>query len=260
MDGRPPLVAIPACRKFIAPHPFNAVGEKYINAVVAAAKALPVLIPTLGGALPIRHLIGRIDGLMLTGSPSNVEPHHYAGSPSREGTLHDPHRDATTLPLIRAAVAAGIPVLAVCRGHQEVNVALGGSLHQNLQDVPGMLDHREDEDAPLERQYAPAHPVTLAPGGLLARLAGAGQAQVNSLHAQGIDRLADGLQVEATAPDGLVEGYCLAHPGQYLLGVQWHPEWRVLEDPLSTAIFASFGAACRRYAGSARHERDTELV
>ncbi len=260
MDGRPPLVAIPACRKFIAPHPFHAVGEKYVSAVSAAAGALPVLVPPLGAALSVRELLGRIDGLMLTGSPSNVEPRHYAGSPSRVGTLHDPHRDATTLPLIRAAVAAGIPVLAVCRGHQEVNVALGGTLHQNVHEVPGMMDHREDEVAPLERQYAPAHPIRLTPGGLLARLAGSDEARVNSLHAQGVDRLAEGLAVEAVAPDGLVEAYRLADSGQYLLGIQWHPEWRVLEDPLSTAIFESFGAACRRYAGSARHERDIELV
>jgi len=260
MDGRPPLVAIPACRKHIAPHPFHAVGEKYINAVASAAGALPMLLPALGGGLTPANVLGRIDGLMLTGSPSNVQPRHYRGPPSREGTSHDPHRDATTLPLIRAAVAAGIPVLAVCRGHQEVNVALGGTLHQNVQELPGMLEHRADSDQQLDVQYGPAHALELAADGLLARLAGTSRVEVNSLHAQGVDRLADGLVVEATAPDGLVEGYRLDDDGQYLLGVQWHPEWRVLDDAFSTAIFRSFGEACREFAARGMHGRDHELV
>jgi putative glutamine amidotransferase len=260
MDGRRPLVAIPACRRFLPPHPFHVVGEKYVTAVLAAARAVPVLVPALGGALPLADLLGRIDGLVLTGSPSNVEPHHYAGAASREGTLHDPHRDATTLPLVRAALAAGMPVLAICRGFQEVNVALGGTLHQNVHELPGMLDHREVDDADLEQRYAAAHAIRLAPGGMLERLAGRGEVLVNSLHAQGVDRLADGLAVEATAPDGLVEAYRLANTGQFLLAVQWHPEWRVLDDPFSVAIFESFGAACRRFAGSVQHERHSELV
>jgi putative glutamine amidotransferase len=258
--SRRPLVAVPACRKFIAPHPFHAVGEKYVNAVATAAGALPLLVPPLGGALGIRDLLGRVDGLMLTGSPSNVEPHHYAGPRSREGTAHDPHRDHTTLPLIDAAVAAGMPVLALCRGFQEVNVALGGSLHQNVQELPGMLDHRENGRATLEQQYAPSHDVQLTPGGLLAKLAGCERVRVNSLHAQGVDRLAEALSVEATASDGLVEAYRIGAPDQFLLAVQWHPEWRVLEDPLSRAIFESFGAACRRYSGHRSHEPDRELV
>ena len=145
--ARRPLVAVPACRRFIAPHPFHVAGEKYISALVCAAGVVPVLLPALGGALSLPSLLGRVDGLMLTGSPSNVEPSRYGGPPSRTGTAHDPHRDATTLPLIRAAVAAGLPVLAICRGYQEVNVALGGTLHQNVHELPGMLDHREDKSA-----------------------------------------------------------------------------------------------------------------
>lgn len=260
IDGRRPLVAIPACRRILDPHPFHVVGEKYINAVVSAADAVPVLVPALGPGLAIADLLGRVDGLMLTGSPSNVEPHHYAGRASRHGTAHDPHRDATTLPLIRAVVAAGLPVLAICRGFQEVNVALGGSLHQNVQDLPGMLDHREDESADLEHRYAPVHELELSPGGALQALAAGRQVRVNSLHAQGVDRLADALLVEATAPDGLIEAFRLRDDRQFLLGVQWHPEWRVLDDPFSRAIFHSFGAACRRFAHRAQHEHDHELV
>lgn len=259
-SGRQPLVAIPTCRKFIAPHPFHAVGEKYVTALITAADALPLLVPALGDGLPLRDLLGRLDGLMLTGSPSNVEPHHYGGEPSPPGTLHDPDRDATTLPLIRAAIEAGMPVLAICRGFQELNVALGGSLHQRVEERPNMLDHREDKNAPLETQYAPAHRVDLVPGGLLADLAGNQSAHVNSLHSQGIDRLADPLLVEATAPDGLVEAYRLACDDQFALGIQWHPEWRVLENPFSVAIFRQFGAACRHYAQAGAHELDIAVV
>ena len=255
----PPLVAVPACRKFIAPHPFHAVGEKYVAALALAAGVTPLLVPALGDAGVLRGLLGRVDGLMLTGSPSNVEPARYGGPASRPGTAADPHRDRTTLPLIREAVERGLPVLAVCRGFQEVNVALGGTLHQNVQDVPGMLDHREDHDAPLERQYGPAHAVDLAPGGRLAALAGSARVEVNSLHAQGVARLAASLAVEATAPDGLVEGFRL-DGGGYLLGVQWHPEWRVLDNPFSRALYADFGDACRRHAAGGRDERHRRVV
>lgn len=260
MDGRTPIVAIPACRKMIAPHQFHAVGEKYINAVATAARAMPLVVPALGGALPIRSLLGRIDGLMLTGSPSNVEPHHYGGPRSREGTLHDPHRDVTSLALIRTAVAAGLPVLAICRGLQEVNVALGGTLHQNVHEIDGMLDHRERPDSGPDVGYGPAHAVRLTPGGLLQRLHGDAAAEVNSLHAQAVDRLADGVVVEATASDGLIEAFRLDDPAQYLLAVQWHPEWQVLDNPFYHAIFESFGDACREFAARDTHGRHHELV
>src|SRR5690606_5175689 len=215
-------------------------------AVVEGAGATPVLLPSLHGLDPDQWL-ARMDGLLLTGSPSNIEPHHYDGGPSWEGNLHDPARDATTLALAPRAIAMGLPVLAICRGLQEVNVALAGSLHQKVHEVPGMQDHREDTQAPLELQYGPAHEVVLAPGGLLAAAAGAGRATVNSLHGQGIARLAEGLVVEATAPDGLVEAYRGTGPG-FLLAVQWHPEWQVASNPFYLAIFRAFGDACRAWA------------
>ena len=151
-------------------------------------------------------------------------------------------------------------MLGLCRGLQEINVALGGTLHQHVHEQPGMLDHREDPDADLEIRYGPAHPLDLEPGGRLARLAGATRVEVNSLHAQGVDRLAPGLVVEARAPDGLVEAFRLACDDQYLLAVQWHPEWRVLDDPFSSAIFESFGDACRAFACASRDERHHDLV
>lgn len=231
-------------------HPFHAVGEKYARAVLDAAGGLPLLIPSLAEELKLDDLVERFDGLLFTGSPSNVEPRHYEGPPSRPGTLHDPARDATTLPLIRKAVGAGVPVLGICRGFQEVNVAFGGSLHQRVHEVAGYLDHRDDESQPLDVQYGPAHEVILESGGLLRSLAGAERVRVNSLHSQGIERLGPGLAVEARAPDGLVEAFRVEGAQRFALAVQWHPEWKVMDNPLSRALFAAFGAACRARAES----------
>jgi putative glutamine amidotransferase len=184
-----------------------------------------------------------VDGLLLPGSPSNVAPALYGGAPPRRGTLGDPARDAAALPLVRAAAAAGVPMLCICRGFQELNVAFGGTLHQHVHEIAGRLDHREDETAPLEVQYGPAHPLRILPGGMLAEIAGAETAMVNSLHHQGIDRLAPPLRAEALAPDGQIEAVSMPEARGFLLGVQWHPEWRWAEQPLSRAILAAFGAA-----------------
>lgn len=251
---RIPLVGLPSDRKQIGHHPFQAVGEKYIRAVVDGAGCLPVLVPSLTPPLDLRALLENLDGLLLTGAHSNVEPHHYGNEPSYPGNVHDPARDATTLGIVPLAIEMGVPVLALCRGCQEVNVALGGSLHQKVHDVPGYDDHRENPDEPLGVQYAPSHRVDLAEGGLLARIAGAREARVNSLHGQGLRTLGRGLVVEATAPDGLVEAVRLddrgmfEEPGPFLLAVQWHPEWRVGENPFYLGIFQAFAAACRERA------------
>lgn len=250
---RAPLVGLPCDRKQIGHHPFQAVGEKYIRAVVDGAGCLPVLLPSLAPPLDLRALLGSLDGLLLTGAYSNIEPHHYGSEPSFEGNLHDPARDATTLGIVPLAIELGLPVLAICRGLQEVNVALGGSLHQKVHDIVGFADHREDPEEPLGVQYAPSHVVELAEGGLLAGIAGGREAWVNSLHGQGIRRLGDGLVVEATAPDGLVEAVRLDRgrpdaPDPFLLAVQWHPEWRVTENPFYLGTFQAFAAACRARA------------
>ena len=257
-----PVVGIPADVRQIGIHPFHAVGEKYINGVAHGADALPVLIPAFGegqdlhamaGHIDIEDLVARLDGLFLTGSPSNVEPHLYDGPPSADGTLHDAQRDVTTLPLIEAAIEGGLPLFAVCRGIQELNVALGGTLHQQLDTVPGLIKHSEDKSVPREKQYDPAHKARLAEGGLLAGLAGAPEIDINSLHNQGIDKLSDRLVAEATAPDGIVEAVRVADAPGFTLGVQWHPEWRVRENPLSMAMFGAFGDACRGRAAARTH-------
>jgi putative glutamine amidotransferase len=248
MSLRRPVIGLPADRRMIGPHPFHAVGEKYIRAVVEAAGAIPFLIPSLGEALDLDEVLDRLDGILFTGSPSNVEPHRYEGPPSAPGTLHDPARDATTLPLIPGAVAAGVPVLGICRGFQEMNVAFGGTLHQRIHEVPGMMDHRDDESLPLDEQYGPAHEVSLEPEGLLRRLAGIERVRVNSLHSQGVDRLGADLAVEARAPDGLVEAFRVRNAPRFAIAVQWHPEWRVMSNTFSRALFAAFGAASRERA------------
>jgi putative glutamine amidotransferase len=241
---RKPLIGIPADRRILGPHPFHCVGEKYIAAVAEAADAIPLLIPALGER-DFDQLLGTLDGILLTGSPSNVEPHRYAGPASDPDTLHDPHRDATTLPLIPHAIEAGLPLFAICRGFQEMNVAFGGTLYQKVQTVAGLGDHREDKEQPLEVQYAPAHEIELVPGGQLREWAGTDRVMVNSLHSQGVQTLGNGLEVEAHAPDGLVEAFRVRSAPGFTLAVQWHPEWQVMKNPFSRALFAAFGDAAR---------------
>lgn len=249
-----PLVGLPSDRKQIGPHPFQVAGEKYLRAVVDGAGCLPLVIPSLTPPLDLREVLQHLDGLLLTGAYSNIQPHYYSDEPSQTADAHDPARDATTLGIVPLAIEMGVPVLAVCRGFQEVVVALGGTLHQQVHAVPGLYDHREDTDDPLGLQYAPSHAVDLAEGGLLAGIAGAREARVNSLHGQGLRTLGRGLVVEATAPDGLVEAVRLEQrrplddPGPFLLAVQWHPEWRVTENPFYLGIFQAFAAACRERA------------
>ncbi|WP_437879523.1 gamma-glutamyl-gamma-aminobutyrate hydrolase family protein [Pseudomonas sp. LRF_L74] len=247
--SRMPLIGVTACTKQIGLHPYHIVGDKYLRAVVVAAAGMPLVIPALGDLIDPSSLLENLDGLLFTGSPSNVEPHHYSGPASEPGTPHDPERDRTTLPLIRKAVEAGVPVLGICRGFQEMNVAFGGSLHQKVHEVEGMLDHREPQDQPLEVQYGPAHSMRVQPGGVLAGLGLPGEFAVNSIHGQGVQHLAPGLRVEALAPDGLIEAFSVEQAPAFALGVQWHPEWQVRDNPNYLAIFRAFGEACRKRAG-----------
>jgi putative glutamine amidotransferase len=250
--SRLPLIGIPADRRLYGKHYFHMVGEKYIEAVAQGAKAVPVLVPALGSEIDLPSLLDACDGLLLTGSSSNVEPQHYGGPASEPGTLHDPNRDATTLPLIPQAVAAGLPVLAICRGFQEMNVAYGGTLNPRLHEVPGNLDHRDDESLPLDAQYAPAHEVLLEPGGQLQKIAGRDRLRVNSLHWQGVEKLGGDLAVEARAPDGVIEAFRVADSPTFALALQWHPEWQFARDPFSSALFAAFGKASFRRAIASR--------
>ena len=243
-----PVVGITACRSDLEGRIHHIVQEKYVTAVSAAAGALPLLVPALGRTVANDDLLDSIDGLLLTGSPSNVLPRHYGHPDSRPDTLHDPHRDETTLPLVRRCIERAMPLLAICRGFQEVNVAFGGTLHQHVHELSGMLDHRKHPVPDIDGQYAPAHMVTLGVGGRLHRLLGRQSLEVNSLHSQGVDRLGDGLLVEARAPDGLVEAMSVDGYGSFALAIQWHPEWNALRDPSSRTLFEAFGAACREFS------------
>ena len=240
-----PIIGIPCDRRIYTGHPFHMVGEKYLAAIVQAAKAIPLMIPVLEDPIDFDVLLGHLDGILLSGSYSNVEPHHYDGEPSEEGTLHDSHRDAVTLPMIRHVLDMGMPLFAICRGFQELNVALGGTLHQKVHQVPGYHMHLENPDDPMEVKYGPSHPVSLPEGGLLRSLMGKESMMVNSLHSQGVARLADGVTVEAVADDGLIEAFRVDNAPGFNLAVQWHPEWRATKDEFSMAMFKAFGDACR---------------
>lgn len=256
-----PLIGAIADVKPSHKHVWHRVQEKYLYAVAHGADAQVVILPgTLSAvdasqpAVPpdLERLFAVLDGVFLPGSPSNVNPAIYGSGLDFDDKLLDQSRDDLSLPLIRAAVDRGLPLLGVCRGFQEMNVALGGTLHQHVHDIEGYGDHREP-DGDVDTEYGPAHEVELVEGGILHGLLGSARARVNSLHHQGIDRLAPGLAVEARAPDGLVEAFhveAAAARGHFAVAVQWHPEWRAWSDPLSSALFAAFGRAARTYAAS----------
>jgi putative glutamine amidotransferase len=254
-----PLIGISCCTKQfgIFGMPNHAASDTYVCATDEVIGAVPVLLPANGPTADIETLLDRLDGIVLTGSRSNVHPGLYDGPPHAEGTPEDPNRDGITLPLIRAAVARGVPLLAICRGFQELNVALGGSLHQRIQDLPNRMDHSTPMQPSARVRQGKAHAIRVTPNGWLHRLAGSPEIAVNSLHNQGINQLAPGLVVEGIAPDGLIEAVRVtaseAGPAVgYAVGVQWHPEYDWRTDALSRAIFEQFGAAVRAYAASAR--------
>jgi len=247
-----PVVGIPSCVRQVGLHPFHIVGDKYIRAVTEGSDALAFGLPALGETYDWQELLSRLDGLLITGSPSDVHPALYGGPPSAEGATHDSARDATTLPLIRAALASNMPILAICRGIQELNVAFGGTLHQNLTSVDGRFNHTPAQSLAAEEQYGPAQVVRLTEGGVLARLFGKSEITVNSIHRQGINQLADGLAVEATAQDGQIEAVRVVGTKGFALGLQWHPEWRFWENAESTKLFEAFGQAMVDYATTSK--------
>lgn len=248
--SRSPVVLVPACNRWLGDHAFHIAGRKYVDAVRLAG-ALPLVVPRLepseiDDALDLAH------GVLLTGSPSNVHPSAF-GEAVRDPSLPlDPERDAWTLPLITRALARGVPIFGICRGTQEVNVALGGTLHQAVQEVDGLADHRASDTLPVDVQYAAGHSVEVVDGGLLQSIVGVPRFEVNSLHGQGVKTLASGLRVEAVAPDGLVEAFSMPGAAGFNLCVQWHPEWHAADNPVSVLLFHAFGAAVRQYRDRVR--------
>ncbi|WP_370195886.1 MULTISPECIES: gamma-glutamyl-gamma-aminobutyrate hydrolase family protein [Alphaproteobacteria] len=248
MTASPILVAVPADVRSFENYDWHATPDTYLKALTRVAGATPVIVPALSGEFDVDALLGRVDGLLMTGSASNVHPDRYGVPPSRAHEPFDPARDRLTEAMIRGALAAGVPILCVCRGHQELNVALGGTLATEIQELDGRMDHRATPNKDQRERYATRHAVAVTPGGVLARIVGSDEIRVNSLHRQAIDRLADGLAVEASAPDGTVEAVSVKGAKAFALGVQWHPEYWAETDAASTAIFKAFGDACRAHA------------
>ena len=267
-NPRQPVVLVPACQRQLGRHPFHVAGQKYVDAIRLAG-CVPLVVPA-AQLHELPTLMALADGLLLSGSPSNVHPSHFGEAVHNPALPLDPARDHFTLPAIRQALALGMPLFGICRGFQEVNVALGGSLHQAVHEQPGLNDHRAAADAPVEVEYGFSHPVQATPGGLIDHtLAGLPEVQqgsfmVNSVHGQGIKALAPGLAVEATAPDGLVEAFrhvgtarAPAQPGAFSLCVQWHPEWHAAQNPVSVRLFERFGEACRAYLARKQADRSS---
>lgn len=239
------IVGVTGCNRIVGEHVYHATPARYSLALTTVPNFLPIIVPPIG--MHATLLIDHIDGLLLTGSRSNVSPARYGVLEDLTPDLHDLERDETTLGLLRAAIERGIPVLAICRGLQELNVAYGGTLHQRVQDIPGRLDHRGHGET-LDVRYGPRHEVTLS--GQLMRIIGNQKIQVNSIHQQAIDTPAPNLVVEAYAPDGTIEAVRVKKASAFAFGVQWHPEWDCVSNPDSNAIFTKFREACIEYACS----------
>jgi putative glutamine amidotransferase len=243
-----PLVWLPADHRLLGSQersmPFLVLGDKYARAVKRNAHAQPVLFP-LADADQIDELLALVDGVVLTGSPSNVHPARFGSTLANASLMLDEARDDLTLVLVNACVAQGVPLLGICRGFQEINVALGGTLHQEVHSLPQYQDHRESPEGTYEAQYGPSHAVQFEIGSAFSRWAGADSAMVNSVHGQGVERLAQGLRALGHAPDGLVEAFEVKGAQAFAYAVQWHPEWKASENPFYSAIFKSFGDACR---------------
>jgi putative glutamine amidotransferase len=240
-----PLVAVAADVKDIDGYRWHAAADQYLRALVEGAGVLPLILPSLDN-LDFAALLERVDGVLFPGSRSNVNPTAYGETETETAKPYDPARDKVTLPLIREALAKGVPLFAVCRGMQELNVAAGGSLVSEVQELPGRMDHRAPASDDQKVRFAIRQEVDVKPGGLLARILGTGRHQVNSLHRQAVGRLGENLNVEALAPDGTIEAVSVKNAAAFALGVQWHPEYWVTSDTPSRALFAAFGDAVRK--------------
>ena len=243
-----PLVGLPADTYESHGFLYHSIGDKYVRAVAEAALCTPVMIPSMIDALEIDALLDHFDGILMTGAVSNVHPPHYGETPSTAHEPYDHARDATTLKLIERVIARGMPLFCICRGFQELNVVMGGTLETELQDIEGRLDHRAPVHDDVDVRYAPSHAINIRPGGMLEKMLGKRETMVNSIHRQGIKRLAPGLAVEATAPDGIIEAVSVRDAKTFAFGTQWHPEFKALHNPDSMKLFSAFGEAVRAYA------------
>ncbi|MEQ1541998.1 MAG: gamma-glutamyl-gamma-aminobutyrate hydrolase family protein [Novosphingobium sp.] len=238
-----PVLGVIACNRQVGTEPAQAVMERYIRAAMVHADVAALIVPSLPDLMRTAEVASRLDGILLTGSPSNLEPGRY-GADEGEGPF-DPGRDAVALGLVRQMIDLGRPVFGICRGFQEINVALGGTLRRDTSANPDLLAHHAPEGAGFDAMFDHLHPVHLSHGGMLAQALGKADLTVNSVHFQGIGTLAAGLKIEATAPDGLIEGYSARPNGTPVVAVQWHPEWDADHNADSAAFFRLLGRAMR---------------
>jgi len=253
-----PLIGVSGELKDFNGFDIQSAGHKYVYSVVEAFGGMPVILPSFSqiagdDLYSINELIERLDGIILTGGRANIEPHHYGGAPFRPETYRDPVRDSTTLPMVKAAIQQAVPLLGICRGIQEINVALGGTLYPYLWEVEGKHDHRMPKTDIMEERFALRHTVKLTPGGYFANIANkAGingkSIMVNSLHGQAVDKLAKGLVIEALSDDGVIEGISMPSAKSFLVGVQWHAEFRLLGHTFNRELYAEFGASAKARA------------
>ncbi|KQV35044.1 MULTISPECIES: gamma-glutamyl-gamma-aminobutyrate hydrolase family protein [unclassified Rhizobium] len=248
-----PFVVIPADFRPFDGNVWHAVQHQYVRAAVEGAGVMPLIVPALEAGNDADAILDRVDGLLLSGSRSNVHPSYYSDGEAKEADgPFDTGRDATVMPLIRRALERGIPLLAICRGIQELNVALGGTLASDIQEQPGIWDHRKPDVAELDIAYGIRQTVLVKEGSCLASVLGAGEVRVNSLHRQAISKTAPQLAIEALAEDGTVEAVSVIGSKAFAVGVQWHPEYWVGKDTPSNKLFEAFGDAVRAYADSKR--------
>ena len=252
-DDARPLVAVPADVREFQGYSWHCTPEQYLRALHEVARVTPVIVPALPG-LDADVVLAGVDGVLVSGSRTNVHPALYGAEPTPAHEPYDPERDALTLPLIRHAVRAAVPTFCICRGIQEMNVAFGGTLATEIQEREGTDDHRMTPSDDPDRRFAIRHPVTIEPDGPLAPVLGE-RAEVNTLHRQAIDRLAPALRVEASAPDGTIEAVSARGARAFAVGVQWHPEYWAGSDGPSTALFEAFGDAVRAHAAARMEAR-----
>lgn len=248
-----PFVAIPADFRPFDGNVWHAVQHQYVRAAVEGAGVIPFIVPALEAGNDADAILDRVDGLLLSGSRSNVHPSYYSDGEAKEADgPFDTGRDATVMPLIRRALERGVPLLAICRGIQELNVALGGTLASDIQEQPGIWDHRKPDVPDLDIAYGIRQTVLVKEGSCLASVLGPGEVRVNSLHRQAISKAAPQLAIEALAEDGTVEAVSVIGAKAFAVGVQWHPEYWVGKDTPSNKLFAAFGDAVRAYADNKR--------
>jgi putative glutamine amidotransferase len=248
MSNSMPLVGLPADTYENSGFLFHSLGDKYVRALAEVSQVLPVMIPSMIDVLNLDSLLHHFDGILMTGAVSNVHPPHYGERASADHEPYDHNRDGTTLKLIRSVIDRGIPLFCICRGFQELNVVMGGSLETELQRGDDRLDHRAPKSDSIDIRYAPSHKISITKGSMLERMIGKTETMVNSIHRQGVKSLGDGLNIEAVAPDGIIEAVSVKGAKAFAFGTQWHPEFKATQNPDSVKLFAAFGDAVRMHA------------